>query len=463
LKNITNETQTTGEVLKNPVHFVSLGCPKNLVDSEIMAGTLQHSGYSVVPDAEGADTVVVNTCGFIEDSKKESVQKILEMGELKKQGKIKRLVVAGCLTQRYKEDLVDGLPEADLFIGSGEFQNIAKILSGHQQGQTQKTFFNLPTYLQEENTPRVNSQPGHRAYLKISEGCLKRCAFCAIPVIRGNLQSRKIESIVAEAERLAAQGVKELLIVSHDFTDFGWDLRRKDSAAIETPLELLKALDKVEGIEWIRPMYLYPDGITLEMLEFIKSSKKIVKYFDMPLQHINDQVLKRMNRKMTRSEIETVLENIRTLIPEAVIRTQFIVGFPGETQENFEELLHFVSQQKFDRVGCFKYSPEESTPGGKMDQQVDEEVKCFRHDSLMEVQQNISRQRNKKLVGKTLQVVVEGPSEETELLLQGRYWGQAPDIDGVVLINEGEAQVGEMVKVKITQSMEYDLLGRIVR
>ena len=253
------------------------------------------------------------------------------------------------------------------------------------------------------------------------------------------------------------------MIVSHDFTDFGWDLRRKNPEAVENPLELLKALDKVEGIDWIRPMYLYPDGITLEMIEFIRASQKIVKYFDMPLQHINDAMLKRMNRKMTRSEIETVLENIRTLIPEAVIRTQFIVGFPGETPENFEELLHFVSEQKFDRVGCFQYSPEENTPGGKMQDQVSDEVKKFRHDALMEVQQNISRQKNKTLVGRTIDVVVEGPSEETELLLQGRYWGQAPDIDGVVLINEGEAQVGQVVRVKVTQALEYDLLGKIVR
>jgi ribosomal protein S12 methylthiotransferase len=445
------------------IHFVSLGCPKNLVDSEIMAGTLLKEGYSVVPDADGADTVIVNTCGFIEDSKKESIQKILEMGELKKEGKLKNLVVAGCLTQRYKNDLVDGMPEADLFVGSGEFQNIAQIMKGHDQGSSQKTFFNLPTFLQQETTPRVNSQPGHRAYIKISEGCMKRCAFCAIPLIRGNLQSRTIANVVAEAEQLAAQGVKELIVISHDFTDYGWDLRRKNPQAKESPVELLRALEHVKGIQWIRLMYLYPDGISLEMVELIKNSKKIVKYFDMPLQHINDAVLKSMNRKMTRGEIETVLENIRREIPEAIIRTQFIVGFPGETQEQFEELLQFISQQQFDRVGCFKYSPEESTPGGKMENQVDEEVKQTRHDSLMEVQQNISRDKHEALIGKTLQVLVEGPSEETELLLQGRFWGQAPEIDGVVLINDGEASIGDMVTVQVTESMEYDLLGHIVQ
>lgn len=452
--------QTTENSKK--VHFISLGCPKNLVDSEIMAGTLMKDGYQVVGEAEDADTVIVNTCGFIEDSKKESVQRILEMGELKQDGKIRKVVVAGCLTQRYKDDLVEGLPEADLFVGSGEFQNIAKILKDNDSGNTQKTFFNLPTYLQSEETPRVNSQPGHRAYLKISEGCMKRCAFCAIPLIRGNLQSRTIDAVVAEAKLLVAGGVKELIIISHDFTDYGWDLRRKDPTRKESPVELLKALDKVEGLKWIRLMYLYPDGITPEMVQVIKNSTKIVRYFDMPLQHVNDEVLKKMNRKMTRGEIETALMNIRAELPEAVIRTQFIVGFPGETEEQFEELLQFVADQNFDRVGCFQYSPEENTPGGRMADQIDEETKQYRHDALMEVQQNISREKHRDFVGKTIEVIVEGLSEETDLLLQGRFWGQAPDIDGVVLINDGDAKVGEMVKVHITDSLEYDLVGEIV-
>jgi ribosomal protein S12 methylthiotransferase len=444
------------------VHFISLGCPKNLVDSEIMAGTLMKDGYQVVGEADQADTVIVNTCGFIEDSKKESIQRILDMTDLKSEGIIKKVVVAGCLTQRYKDDLVEGLPEADLFVGSGEFQNIAKILKKSEEGEKQKTFFNLPTYLQEEATPRVNSQPAHRAYLKISEGCMKRCAFCAIPLIRGNLQSRSIEAIVAEAKHLVAGGVKELIIISHDFTDYGWELRRKDPTRIDSPIELLKALDKVEGLKWIRLMYLYPDGITQEMVQLIKLSDKIVKYFDMPLQHINDDVLKSMNRKMTRDEIETALMNIREHLPEAVIRTQFIVGFPGETQEQFEELLQFVSDQQFDRVGCFKYSPEENTAGGRMENQVDDETKQYRHDAIMEIQQNISREKHRDFVGKVIEVVVEGFSEETDLLLQGRFWGQAPDIDGVVLINDGHAEVGDMVKVHITDSLDYDLLGAVV-
>ena len=454
------KTQT--EVTQKKVHFISLGCPKNLVDSEIMAGTLMKDGFSVVSEPEEADTVVVNTCGFIEDSKKESIQKILDMAELKQEGKIKKIVVAGCLTQRYKTDLVEGLPEADLFIGSGEFQNVAEILRNHEKGEKKKTFFNLPTFLQEEGTPRVNSQPRHRAYLKISEGCMKRCAFCAIPLIRGNLQSRKLDNVVNEAKLLAASGVKELIIISHDFTDYGLDLKRKEETAKESPVELLRLLAEVDGIKWIRLLYLYPDGITSEMIELMKSNDKFVKYFDMPLQHINDNVLKRMNRKMTRAEITTALNLIRKEIPDAVIRTQFIVGFPGETEENFEELLKFVAEQKFDRVGCFQYSPEENTPGGKMDGQVEDETKQRRHDALMEVQQNISRDKHRAFIGKTIEVVVEGLSEETDLLLQGRTSQQAPDIDGVVLINDGQAQIGEFVRVKITDSMEYDLIGEIV-
>lgn len=444
------------------VHFISLGCPKNLVDSEIMAGTLMKDGFQVVGDAEQADTVIVNTCGFIEDSKKESIQRILDMSNLKENGQIKRLVVAGCLTQRYKDDLVEGLPEADLFVGSGEFQNISKILKNHDKGEEKKTFFNLPTYLQEEATPRVNSQPGHRAYLKISEGCMKRCAFCAIPLIRGNLQSRSISNIVNEAKLLAAGGVKELIIISHDFTDYGWDLRRKNPEAKENPVELLRALAEVEGIQWIRLLYLYPDGITPELVDLIKNNPKFVRYFDMPLQHVNDAVLKRMNRKMTRAEIESALTMIRTEIPDAVIRTQFIVGFPGETQEQFEEVLEFISEQQFDRVGCFQYSPEESTPGGKMTDQIDDETKQRRYEALMEVQQNISREKHQAMIGRVMQVVVEGYSEETDLLLQGRNSQQAPDIDGVTLINDGQAQVGEMVYVEITDAMEYDLIGRIL-
>jgi ribosomal protein S12 methylthiotransferase len=445
------------------VHFVSLGCPKNLVDSEIMAGSLMRDGYQVVGDAADADTVIINTCGFIEASKQESIDKILEMAELKKNGKLQKVVAAGCLTQRYKDDLVAGLPEADLFVGSGQFQNIAQILKDSKAGAKEKRFWNLPTYLQEDSTPRVNSQPRHRAYLKISEGCKKRCAFCAIPLIRGNLQSRQLTGIVSEAKLLVAGGVKELIVVSHDFTDFGWDLRKQNAQAKESPDELLRALSDESGAEWIRVLYLYPDGVSKQTLDLMSSRKNLVKYFDMPLQHINSEVLKNMNRRMTREKIEATLTDIKMRIPEATIRTQFIVGYPGETEKNFEELLGFVEKMRFDRVGCFMYSQEENTKAGTLPDQVDEKTKQRRHDTLMELQMEISRAKHREFIGKKLQVLVEGVSEETELLLQGRHSQQAPDIDGITYINDGEANIGDMVEVTITDAMDYDLVGGITR
>lgn len=447
---------------KKKVHFVSLGCPKNLVDTEIMLGSLSKDGYEVVDKEEDADTVIVNTCGFIEDSKEESINKILEMSDLKEKGKLEKLVVAGCLTQRYKDDLVDGLPEADLFVGSGEFQNISKILNNSYAGDKEKKFFNLPTYLQELETPRINSEPSHRAYLKISEGCKKRCAFCAIPKIRGNLQSRTLENVVNEAKLLVAGGVREINVISHDFTDYGWDLRRVNEQAQESPVELLRQLSDIPGLDWIRVLYLYPDGVTPELIKLMKERDNLVNYFDMPLQHINNDVLQAMNRKMTCSEIEEALALIRREIPDAIIRTQFIVGYPGETEESFAELLEFVEAQRFDRVGCFMYSPEENTPGGRLPNQIDEETKQRRHDTLMEMQMHISRENHKRFIGETIEVVVEGYSEETDLLLKARMAQQAPEIDGLVFINDGEADFGKVVKVEITESMDYDLIGHIV-
>jgi ribosomal protein S12 methylthiotransferase len=444
------------------VHFVSLGCPKNLVDTEIMLGSLVKDGYEVVDDPAVADTVIVNTCGFIEEAKKESLDTVMEIAKLKGSTPLRNLVVAGCLTQRYKDDLVEGLPEADLFVGSGQFQEISSILKGRDSGVKEKRFFNLPTYLQEDHTPRMNSQQRHMAYLKISEGCKKRCAFCAIPLIRGNLQSRKLTGIVGEAKLLVAGGVKEIIVISHDFTDFGWDLKKKDDGAKENPVELLRALSDESGAEWIRVLYLYPDGITPEMIDLIKARPNLVKYFDMPLQHINNDMLKRMNRRMTREEVEVVLNNIRREIPNAVVRTQFIVGFPGETEEQFEELLEFIKEQKFDRVGCFKYSIEEGTKAGSMPDQVDEETKERRYQKLMALQMKISRAKHKAMVGRVIPVVVEGYSDETELLLRGRSSQQAPEIDGMVYINEGVADIGTIVNVEITHSHDYDLVGRIV-
>lgn len=444
------------------VHFVSLGCPKNLVDSEIMLGHLMGAQYKITQRPEEADAIIVNTCGFIDSAKQESISTILEMAEYKNKGKPDvKLVVAGCLTQRYKNELVESLPEADLFIGTGEFHKITEILNESEKLKAQKSFFNLPTYLQGEDVVRINTQPFYTSYLKIAEGCLKRCAFCAIPKIRGNLQSRTIPSIVKEAQRLVSTGVREINVVSHDFTDFGWDLRRKDAAASENPVALLDALSQVKGLDWIRVLYLYPDGITPEMVKLIKERPNLCKYFDMPLQHASNAVLKRMNRKMTVEKIKEVLNLIRTEIPEAVIRTQFIVGFPGETEEEFLELMAFIKEQEFDRVGCFEYSPEDVTAAGKMPDQVDDETKKRRHKTLMTVQAEISRKKHLSQVGKVFPVLVEGFSEETDLLLKGRTPQQAPEIDGVVLITSGSAKVGEIVNVQITDAHDYDLVGEI--
>lgn len=444
------------------VHFISLGCPKNLVDSEIMLGNLKNDGYSVAQDIEEAGTVVINTCGFINDAKEESIQTILDASTLKQEGGLQNLVVTGCLTQRYKEELVKDLPEVDIFIGSGQFQEIAKILKDNSNGGAQKTYFSLPTYLQQEDTLRINSQAGHRAYLKISEGCKKRCAFCAIPLIRGNLQSRSIDNVVSEAKLLVASGVKELIIISHDFTDYGWDLRRKDKTRTEDYKLLLKRLADESGAKWIRVLYMYPDGIDQELVDLIKSRDNLVNYFDIPLQHISSEMLKKMNRRITKEEILESISLIRKSIPDAVIRTQFIVGFPGETEEHFEELMEFIEEQSFDRVGCFIYSPEEDTKAFTMEQTVTEEDKQIRHDRLMELCRDLSRDRMEDMIGKELEVVVEGVSEETELLLQGRHRLQAPEIDGLTYINDGSAKTGELVKVLITDSHDYDLVGRII-
>lgn len=448
---------------KKTIHMINLGCPKNLVDGEIMLGSLMKDGYTPANDAEGAETVVINTCGFIDDAKKESISKILEVADLKSSGKVKNLIVAGCLAQRYKEDLTKELPEADLFIGSGSFQNITQILNDATAGKAKRENFHLPTYLQQEDTPRVNSEPFYRAYLKISEGCKKRCAFCAIPKIRGNLQSRSLKSIVNEAKLLVAGGVRELNVISHDFTDYGWDLRREDKNRIESPYELLSHLSDVPGLDWIRVLYLYPDGFDKNMIRLIKERANLTKYFDMPLQHINNEVLKNMNRKMENQKIKDILAMIRSEIPDSVIRTQFIVGFPGETEAQFEELMEFVEEQRFDRVGCFTYSPEDNTPAGKMSDQIDEKIKQKRFHKLMKLQMGISREIHQKYIGQTLKVIVDGPSEETDLLLEGRTSQQAPNIDGVVLINDGTAKKGEMVDVMITEAQDYDLVGHIVK
>lgn len=453
----------SGGPAEESLHLISLGCPKNLVDSEIMLGELVKSGYRVTDDPQAASTLIVNTCGFIEDAKKESIATILEMAKLKTRSEDKkRLVVTGCLAQRYKDELVVGLPEVDIFIGSGEFQNVSRILEKFKTGKAQKSYYSLPTYLQQDGASRLNSQPFYRAYLKISEGCMKSCAFCAIPLIRGGLQSRKLKSVINEARLLAAGGVRELIVISHDFTDYGRDLRKKDSGALESPVQLLTALTAVDGVDWLRVLYLYPDCITTEFVSFVKFNPKMAKYFDMPLQHVSDRVLKRMNRATRKESIIRKLDLIRNEIPDAVIRTQFIVGFPGETDEDFDELLDFVAGQQLDHVGCFVFSPEEGTRAATLDHPVAFEIANERREQLMSFQQSISKKKMKRHIGKIVPVIVEGISDESEYLLRGRTSQQSPEIDGIVYINSGQADVGSIVLVRITDSHSYDLVGEIV-
>ena len=441
------------------LHFVSLGCPKNRVDSEIMLGDLLKQGYRVTDEPQNAHTIVVNTCGFIDEAKKESISQILEANDLRSKGVLRKLVVTGCLVQRYKSELMEEFPEVDIFVGSGDFQNISKILKN--PGEKKDYFYNR-TYLQEDQTHRLNTEPFYRSYLKISEGCLKRCSFCAIPKIRGSLQSRKLKSILSEARLLVASKVCEINVVSHDFTDYGWDLRRKDKEAVESPYVLLDRLSQVKGLDWIRLLYLYPDGITSNIIDLIKERSNLIPYFDMPLQHISDPMLKAMNRRTSGDHIRALLDQIRSKMPEAVFRSQFIVGYPGETESMFKELLRFIEDQELDRVGCFKYSPQEGTAGFKMEPKVDEETKERRYHELMALQMEVSRKKQRAFLGQRVEVRVDGVSSSTDLLLEGRMATQAPEIDGVVFINGGQAQVGEKVWVEITDSHDYDLVGHIV-
>ncbi len=418
-------------------------------------GKLLNSGHRVVTDPLSAEAIVVNTCGFIEGAKRESIEKILEVAEYKRGGNLQKLVVTGCLAQRYKGELVENLPEVDVFVGTGEFQNIVDILGNGET--TKRGYFDQKTYLDLDGQFRINSEPFYRAYLKISEGCLKRCSFCAIPHIRGSLQSRPLSKVIEEARRLISTGVQEITVISHDFTDYGWDLRRDRKG----PVELLRGLSDLEGLKWIRLLYLYPDGVTSEMVDLIKERENLIPYFDLPFQHVSDRILSLMNRRTTKEELSRIVEEIRSKIPEAVLRTQFLVGFPGESEEEFEEVLHFVEKYEFDRVGGFIFSPEEGTKAAALEDRVEQEIKERRYHQLMELQQPISRKKNQMLVGKTLPVVIDGVSEESEHLLQGRLATQAPDIDGVVLINDGQAEVGTIVPVVIHEALEYDLIGAI--
>ncbi|MSO62081.1 MAG: 30S ribosomal protein S12 methylthiotransferase RimO [Acidobacteria bacterium] len=467
------------------IGFVSLGCPKNLVDSEVMLGMAEKDGHEITADAAQADVLVVNTCAFIDRAKQESIDTILEMAELKKQVAGRRLVVTGCMAERYRDELKKEIPEIDAVLGTGEVGAFVEALSGSgirdpragvpmafyrrdpqpdpgsripDPGATPVFGVDLPTYIYDADTPRKRVTPGHYAYVKIAEGCDYKCAFCIIPKMRGHYRSRPIESIVQEAHQLAAQGVKELLLISQDSTFYGID--RGERGALP---KLLRALNEVDGIEWIRLLYLYPTTINDEVIDAIADLDKVVKYIDLPLQHASDAVLKRMKRPGTRKSYVRLLQNIRARIPNVALRTTFIVGFPGETADDFAELEGFISDIGFDHVGVFTYSHEEGTSAHELKDDVPAATKRKRQDRLMARQRDIVAARQLRRLGEKTRLVVDGPSPEHELVLQGRLPGQAPEIDPVVYLTEcdpSDFPMGSFVDVEIVGAEGYDLVAR---
>jgi len=437
------------------VSLVSLGCPKNLVDAEVMLGHLPAERFSIITDESAADIIVVNTCAFIRDAQEESVETILEVADYKINGRCKLLIVSGCMPQRYQKELEKELPEVDFFMGTADAPRIVELLDSHLEGGPQQEI-GLPDYLYDHTTPRVTSSPHYSAYVKIAEGCANHCSYCVIPSIRGTLRSRTIESVVAETKRLVDNGVKEVNLIAQDVTAFGAE---RDSGP-ELPA-LLRELVKIENLVWLRLLYAYPDGITDELLDLIAAEEKICNYLDLPIQHIDDQVLAAMNRRVDESDIRSLLKRIRSRIPEMTLRTSLIVGFPGETDAQFRKLLAFVEEGHFERLGAFRYSREEGTPAAQLDKQVPERTKQARVKRLMKAQSRVSFKKNLDLKGRIEPTLVEGYSEETDLLLRGRIVRQAPDVDGQVYITSGQADVGDIVNLKITDSSEYDLIGEI--
>jgi ribosomal protein S12 methylthiotransferase len=440
--------------MRTRVYMHTLGCPKNRVDSEVMLGTLAQAGYRLVQEPALAEVIVVNTCGFIESAKVESVDAIVELAEQKRSGRCKKLVVTGCLVQRHAADLAKALPEVDHFLGTGAYADVARVVS---DAQAKRLVVPDPDFVHSASTPRVNSLASHTAYLKVSEGCDNACAFCIIPKLRGPQRSRPVEDVVAEAEALAAQGTVELSLVAQDLTAYGNDLPGRPR--LHT---LLRALAKVDGIRWIRCHYAYPRDVPEALVETIASEPKIVKYLDMPLQHSSDRLLRAMKRGRDSVFLRELIARLRAGIPGLALRTSLIVGLPGETAADFDDLLRFVEEARFERLGVFEFSPEEGTPAAEMARQVPEKVKRARFEQVMELQQGISRAHQRAMIGRRVEVLVEGASEETEHLLAGRHAQQAPEIDGLTYVNDGIAYPGEIVTVEVTDASAYDLVGRVV-
>lgn len=436
--------------------FISLGCDKNLVDSEVMLGILADRGFEMTDTEDDADIIIINTCCFINDAKEESINTILEMAEYKKTGSCKALIVTGCLAQRYKQEIVDEIPEVDAVIGTSKYDEIFDAVDQALKGSH---FLDVDDLDRLPSVPgkRILTTGGHYAHLKIAEGCDKHCTYCIIPKIRGNYRSVPMEQLLAEAASLAEQGVKELILVAQETTLYGMDLYGKKSLHI-----LLQELAKIKGIRWIRILYCYPEEIYPELIETIKNEKKVCHYLDMPIQHASDAILKRMGRRTTKAQLKETVSLLRKEIPDIVLRTTLIAGFPGETQEQHEELMEFVDEMEFERLGVFAYSPEENTPAASMPDQIPEEVKEERKDAILELQQEIAFDKAADMVGRTLYAMIEGKVAD-EPAYVARTYADSPDIDGYVFVNTGEMLMsGDFVKLKITGSAEYDLIGELV-
>ncbi len=437
------------------VFFVSLGCDKNLVDSEKMLGLLRHDGFEITDDEYAAEVIVVNTCCFIGDAKEESIQTLIEMGRHKEDGACKVLIAAGCLAQRYREEIKAELPEVDGILGTTSYDGLLEVVQKTLGGEKAEHFTSIDRLAQVKEG-RVVTTGGHYAFLKIAEGCNKCCTYCVIPKVRGRFRSVPMDELVAEAEELAAQGVQELILVAQETTLYGVDLYGKKSLP-----ELLHRLGEIRGIQWIRLQYCYPEEITDELIAAMKHEPKVCHYLDMPIQHANDRILKRMGRRTTKAELLERIAKIREEIPDIVLRTTLIAGFPGETDEEFEELCDFVEEVRFERLGVFAYSQEEDTPAAIMPDQVDEEVKLDRRDALMEIQQEISMERCQEKVGMILEAFVEGKIVDENAYVARTYM-DAPGIDGYVFIHTGaELMTGHFVRVRVTGALEYDLIGEL--
>lgn len=438
------------------IFFISLGCDKNLVDSEVMLGLLNEAGYIITSDEEEADIIIVNTCSFIHDAKEESIETILEMAAYKETGKLKALIVTGCLTQRYREELMAEMPEVDGILGTSNYDEIVQTIEKALDKNKIISFKDI-NYSPNINTKRMINTTTPYAYLKIAEGCNNNCTYCIIPSLRGRIRSRSMESLIEEAEYLAGQGKNEIILVAQDTTKYGIDLYKEKRLP-----QLLNELSEIEDIKWIRLLYCYPEDITDELIDVIAANDKVLNYIDIPIQHINNDILKSMARKSNKDTITGVIERLRKKIPDICIRSTLIVGFPGETQEQFEELKEFVKNYKIDRLGVFTYSLEEGTKAAEMKGQVDENVKEKRRDELMLIQQDISYEKNEKMIGKVLDVIVEGYIPEDEVYC-GRTYKDAPNVDGVVFFTcPFELIAGSIVKVQVEEANEYDLIGGII-